>query len=105
MRTVEGSGEGGSCVGVVRPRTPVVRSMSPVEVLPDLWLPPGFADPEAPAGPLDLDDGDVVVFGASARLHYHGVRPVKDASHPSFGAVRWNLTFRRALGPDGPARG
>ena len=49
--------------------------------------------------PIDLVDGDVVVFGASARLHYHGVRPLKPGSHPRFGSVRWNLTFRRALGP------
>ena len=51
---------------------------------------------------IDLADGDVVVFGASARLHYHGVRPLKSASHPRFGPVRWNLTFRRALGPGAP---
>ena len=50
------------------------------------------------ATPIDLGDGDVVVFGGRARLHYHGVRPVKDARHPRFGAVRWNLTLRRALG-------
>ncbi len=49
------------------------------------------------ATPIDVADGDVVVFGASARLHYHGVRPLKQAEHPRFGAARWNLTFRRAL--------
>ena len=53
------------------------------------------------AVPIDLVDGDVVVFGASARLHYHGVRPLKEGVHPRFGPVRWNLTFRRALGPQG----
>ena len=53
------------------------------------------------ATPIDLVDGDVVAFGAGARLHYHGVRPLKDGSHPRFGPVRWNLTFRRALGPGG----
>ena len=46
--------------------------------------------------PIDLVDGDVVVFGRTARLHHHGVRPLKPGTHPRFGAVRWNLTFRRA---------
>ena len=51
------------------------------------------------ATPIDLVDGDVVAFGGRARLHYHGVRPLKPGVHPRFGAVRWNLTFRRALAP------
>lgn len=46
--------------------------------------------------PVDLTDGDVVVFGGSARRHYHGVRKLKEAVHPRFGSVRWNLTFRKA---------
>ncbi len=46
--------------------------------------------------PIDLCDGDVVVFGGQARLHYHGVRPLKPGEHPRHGPVRWNLTFRRA---------
>ena len=48
------------------------------------------------ATPVDLVDGDVVVLGGPARLHYHGVRPLGDAVHRRFGAVRWNLTFRKA---------
>jgi len=47
--------------------------------------------------PVDLSDGDVVVFGGPARRYYHGVRKLKDSTHPRFGAVRWNLTFRKAL--------
>ncbi len=47
--------------------------------------------------PIDLADGDVVVFGGVARKHYHGVRKLKPAVHESWGAVRWNLTFRKAL--------
>jgi alkylated DNA repair protein (DNA oxidative demethylase) len=47
--------------------------------------------------PIDVCDGDVVVFGAEARQYYHGVRTLKEAVHPALGAVRWNLTFRRAL--------
>lgn len=45
---------------------------------------------------VDLSDGDVIVFGGPARKFYHGVRKLKESSHPLFGAVRWNLTFRRA---------
>ncbi|MCL4157968.1 UNVERIFIED_CONTAM: hypothetical protein GTU68_018405 [Idotea baltica] len=45
---------------------------------------------------IDLFDGDIVVFGAEARCHFHGVRKLKLATHPLFGSVRWNLTFRVA---------
>ncbi len=45
---------------------------------------------------VDLSDGDVVVFGGPARRYYHGVRKLKYSEHPRFGAVRWNLTFRKA---------
>ncbi len=45
---------------------------------------------------VDLFDGDVIVFGGVARQYYHGVRKLKSASHPLFGSVRWNLTFRVA---------
>lgn len=47
--------------------------------------------------PVDLTDGDVIVFGGAARSHYHGVRKLKESTHPAFGPVRWNLTFRKAL--------
>jgi DNA oxidative demethylase len=40
--------------------------------------------------------GDVVVWGGPARLRYHGVMPLKDGIHPSLGAYRFNLTFRKA---------
>ncbi len=45
---------------------------------------------------IDVHDGDVIVFGGEARCHYHGIRKLKPASHPVFGSVRWNLTFRIA---------
>ena len=45
---------------------------------------------------IDLHDGDVIVFGGEARCHYHGVRKLKPGTHPLFGSVRWNLTFRVA---------
>ena len=47
--------------------------------------------------PVDLSDGDVLVFGGPSRMYYHGVRPLKHSHHPRWGAIRWNLTFRQAL--------
>jgi alkylated DNA repair protein (DNA oxidative demethylase) len=43
-----------------------------------------------------LHHGDVLVWGREARLRFHGVLPVKAATHPMLGACRINLTFRRA---------
>ena len=40
--------------------------------------------------------GDVVVWGGTARLRYHGVLPLKDGVHPLVGACRLNLTLRKA---------
>lgn len=45
---------------------------------------------------IPLVHGDVVVWGGPARLHHHGVLPLKDARHPATGAARINLTFRKA---------
>jgi DNA oxidative demethylase len=45
---------------------------------------------------IRLRHGDVVVWGGPARLRYHGVAPLKDASDPLLGRQRYNLTFRRA---------
>jgi len=47
--------------------------------------------------PIDLEDGDVVVFGGPARRYFHGVRKLKVTTDPRYGTYRWNLTFRRAL--------
>ena len=43
-----------------------------------------------------LAHGDVVVWGGSARLAFHGVAPLADGDHPLVGRRRINLTFRRA---------
>lgn len=43
-----------------------------------------------------LAHGDVVVWGGTARLRYHGILPLKEDEHAQFGAQRINLTFRRA---------
>ncbi len=46
---------------------------------------------------VELRHGDVVVWGRSARLAYHGVDTLKDGEHPLTGRCRFNLTFRKAL--------
>ena len=46
---------------------------------------------------IPLNHGDVVVWGGPDRLRYHGVIPLKEAHHPSFGNQRINLTFRKAF--------
>lgn len=45
---------------------------------------------------VPLQHGDVVVWGGPSRLNYHGVMPLADGEHPLTGALRFNLTFRRA---------
>lgn len=45
---------------------------------------------------IQLRHGDIVVWGGSARLRYHGVAALKDAEHPLLGKIRINLTFRKA---------
>lgn len=44
-----------------------------------------------------LRHGDVAVWGGPSRLCYHGVTRLKDGHHDTVGAMRLNLTFRRAL--------
>ncbi len=43
---------------------------------------------------VGLMHGDVVVWGGQSRLCFHGVLPVKEATHPLTGNCRINLTFR-----------
>ena len=45
---------------------------------------------------VPLGHGDVVVWGGPARLHHHGVLPVKPGHHAALGDCRINLTLRRA---------
>lgn len=45
---------------------------------------------------VPLEHGDVVVWGGSSRLRYHGVLTLKSLEHPLTGACRYNLTFRKA---------
>lgn len=45
---------------------------------------------------ITVHHGDVVVWGGPARLTFHGVDTLASSDHPLTGAVRYNLTFRRA---------
>jgi DNA oxidative demethylase len=45
---------------------------------------------------IRLVHGDVVVWGGSARLAFHGVAPMADGVHAAWGRRRVNLTFRCA---------
>jgi len=40
--------------------------------------------------------GDVVVWGGTDRLRFHGVAPLKEGEHAVLGPQRINLTFRKA---------
>ena len=46
---------------------------------------------------VPLVHGDVIVWGASARLFFHGILPIKAGNHVLLGDQRINLTFRKAL--------
>lgn len=43
-----------------------------------------------------LIHGDVVVWGGPSRMTFHGIDTLPDGDHPMTGALRYNLTFRRA---------
>ncbi len=45
---------------------------------------------------IALIHGDVVVWGGPARLHHHGVLPLKPGHHALLGGQRINLTLRKA---------
>jgi alkylated DNA repair protein (DNA oxidative demethylase) len=71
--------------------------------LPAIFLFGGLARSDRPARVL-LEHGDVVVWGGTDRLRFHGVMPLKEppgvlfqsGSHPLLQAQRINLTFRKA---------
>lgn len=44
-----------------------------------------------------LHHGDVVVWGGTRRLAFHGIKPLKENHHPVLGSKRYNLTFRKAV--------
>lgn len=45
---------------------------------------------------IELEHGDVLVFGGASRLRFHGVLPLKAGLDPVYGAERINLTLRKA---------
>ena len=63
--------------------------------LPAVFLFGGFARADKSMR-IQLAHGDVIVWGAEARLRFHGVLPLKAGLHPLLGAQRINLTFRKA---------
>jgi alkylated DNA repair protein (DNA oxidative demethylase) len=44
-----------------------------------------------------LEHGDAVVWSGPARLHFHGVDPLREGHYALTGSARFNLTFRRAV--------
>ena len=64
--------------------------------LPATFLFGGLNRSDRPARLL-LVHGDVVVWGGPARMNFHGVLPVAAGEDPRNVALRYNLTFRRAL--------
>jgi alkylated DNA repair protein (DNA oxidative demethylase) len=63
--------------------------------LPAIFLWGGHKRAQRPAR-VPLIHGDVVVWGGVDRLRFHGVQSVANGTHPLTGAVRYNLTFRKA---------
>lgn len=89
-----------SGIGMGRHRDDSERDFRQPIVSVSLGLPTRFAWwGEQPAGrgrDLYLQDGDVLVWGKTARLGYHAVRPVPVGRHELAGPYRYNLTFRVA---------
>ena len=46
---------------------------------------------------LQLESGDVVVWGGPARRAFHGIDPLPAPTNPLTGSCRYNLTLRKAL--------
>jgi DNA oxidative demethylase len=76
-------------------RDPIAPIVSVSLGIPAVFLFGGLARADKTAR-LPLYHGDVAVWGSVDRMRYHGVLPLKDATHPVLGAQRINLTFRKA---------
>jgi alkylated DNA repair protein (DNA oxidative demethylase) len=63
--------------------------------LPAIFLWGGKTRTDRPVR-VPLIHGDVVVWGGPDRLAFHGVNPLAEGAHPMTGAVRYNVTFRKA---------
>ena len=64
--------------------------------LPAIFLFGGYSRGDRPRR-IELESGDVVVWGGPDRLVYHGVAPLAEGDDPLTGHCRINLTFRKAL--------
>jgi DNA oxidative demethylase len=64
--------------------------------LPAIFLFGGKSRSDRPRR-IELESGDVVVWGGPDRLAYHGVAPLAEGDDPLTGQCRINLTFRKAL--------
>ena len=64
--------------------------------LPAIFLFGGYSRGDRPRR-IELESGDVVVWGGPDRLVYHGVAPLAEGDDPLTGQCRINLTFRKAL--------
>jgi DNA oxidative demethylase len=64
--------------------------------LPAVFLFGSFRRSDRPRR-IRLESGDIVVWGGSTRLVFHGVDPLAEGEHPLTGRYRINLTFRKAL--------
>ncbi len=52
---------------------------------------------------IPLHHGDVMVWGGTARLTFHGIDTLPHGEHPSTGPYRYNLSFRQTgIRPDPP---
>ncbi|SEB73872.1 DNA oxidative demethylase AlkB [Terriglobus roseus] len=49
-----------------------------------------------PVTKIQVQHGDVAVWGGQSRLRFHGVAPIKRGEHIRLGSVRYNITFRFA---------
>jgi DNA oxidative demethylase len=86
-RYAEGAGMGLHCDQDERDHTQPIVSVSIGDSCKFML---GGLERSSPIRSIELNDGDVLVWGKSARLTYHGVRPLAKDSQ------RYNLTFRRA---------
>lgn len=64
--------------------------------VPAIFLFGGIRRNEKPKE-FELNHGDVVVWGGESRLYFHGIKPIKEATHSKTGQFRINLTFRKVF--------
>ncbi len=63
--------------------------------LPAIFLFGGLQRSDRPRR-FRLEHGDIVVWGGTSRLFFHGIAPLADGEHAVLGRQSINLTFRKA---------